>query len=132
MMEFDALNQRGQCRQDCVHLMLAWRPGEKPRRASIWRNRSTARLPLSAWRTPRRFISRTADEDYRHIHVVASKINPETGYAYDLKGNYLQLSTWAEQYEREHGGIISVNRRDRTTNCAPRSPSATPGPCWRR
>jgi hypothetical protein len=32
IMEFDALNQTGrtQCRQDCVHLSLAWRPGEKP------------------------------------------------------------------------------------------------------
>jgi hypothetical protein len=25
IMEFDALNQKGQCQQDCVHLSLAWR-----------------------------------------------------------------------------------------------------------
>jgi Ti-type conjugative transfer relaxase TraA len=50
------------------------------------------------------------DEDYPHIHIVASKINPETGRAYDLKGNYLQLSSWAEKYEAEHGGIISLKR----------------------
>ena len=40
------------------------------------------------------------DEGYAHLHIVASKINPETGRAYDLKGNYLKLSRWAEEYER--------------------------------
>ena len=27
------------------------------------------------------------DEDYAHVHIVASKINPATGRAYDLKAN---------------------------------------------
>jgi hypothetical protein len=35
-MEFDALNQKGGCRQDCVHISLAWRPGEQPSR---WKKR---------------------------------------------------------------------------------------------
>ena len=33
VMEFDALNQKSrtrQCVQDCVHLSVAWRPGETP------------------------------------------------------------------------------------------------------
>jgi ATP-dependent exoDNAse (exonuclease V) alpha subunit len=43
---------------------------------------------------------------------VASKINPETGRAYDLKGNYLSLSQWAERYEREFSGGIVCTRRE--------------------
>ena len=39
------------------------------------------------------------DEAYPHLHIVASKINPATGRAYDLKENYLKLSRWAEAYE---------------------------------
>ena len=35
------------------------------------------------------------DEQHAHLHIVASKINPETGRAYNLKGDYLKLSKWA-------------------------------------
>jgi Ti-type conjugative transfer relaxase TraA len=108
-MEFDALNQRGQCRQDCVHLMLAWRPGETPTREHMEEQVRSALAAIGMANAKALYFEHN-DEDYRHIHIVASKINPETGYAYDLKGNYLQLSTWAEQYEAEHGGIISINR----------------------
>src|SRR5580704_8279596 len=52
------------------------------------------------------------DEGYAHLHIVASKINPETGRAYDLKGNYLHLSRWAEAYEREHNGGVVCTRRE--------------------
>ena len=47
-----------------------------------------------------------------HVHIVASKLNPDTGRAYDLKGDRLTLSRWAEQYEREHGGVICTRRED--------------------
>ena len=70
------------------------------------------------------------DEDYAHVHIVASKINPETGRAYDLAGSWRTLSTWAEAYEREHGGI-SARAGKMRTNCAPRLPRATPAPCSR-
>ena len=38
IMEFDALNQASrtrQCEKDCVHLSLAWRPGETPTREEM-------------------------------------------------------------------------------------------------
>jgi len=52
------------------------------------------------------------DEAYRHLHIVASKINPATGRAYDLKGNFLKLSKWAQQYERDFSGGIICTRRE--------------------
>src|SRR5580704_6486818 len=53
------------------------------------------------------------DEGYAHLHIVASKINPETGKAYDLKENFLKLSRWAEAYEIEHsGGIVCIRRQE--------------------
>ncbi|MGA3171992.1 MAG: hypothetical protein ABSE62_13375, partial [Chthoniobacteraceae bacterium] len=36
----------------------------------------------------------------------ASKINPETGRAYNLWGDQLKLSKWAQAYEMEHGGVV--------------------------
>ena len=52
------------------------------------------------------------DEPQAHLHIVASKIDPDTGRAYDLKSDYLKLSKWAEGWEREHGGIQCARREE--------------------
>jgi Ti-type conjugative transfer relaxase TraA len=114
IMEFDALNQTSRtkrCEKDCVHLSLGWRPGEEPSREQM---EAAARDALKAigMENAKAIFSSHNDEDYSHVHIVASKINPETGRAYDLKGNYLKLSRWAEQYERDHSGGIICTRRE--------------------
>lgn len=112
IMEFDALNQKSrtkQCEKDCVHLSLAWKPGERPTREQMEEAAHSALEALGMGNAKALFIAHN-DEDYAHVHIVASKINPDTGRAYDLKGNYLTLSKWAEEYEREHGGIVCERR----------------------
>lgn len=114
IMEFDALNQASRtrpCEKDCVHLSLGWRPGEQPTREQM---EEAARDALKAigMENAKALFSAHNDEDYAHVHIVASKINPDTGRAYDLKGNYLKLSRWAERYEREHSGGIVCTRRE--------------------
>lgn len=114
IMEFDALNQQSRtrrCEKDCVHLSLGWRIGEQPTREQMEAAAREALAAIGMGNAKALFSSHT-DEDYAHIHIVASKINPETGRAYDLKGNYLKLSRWAEQYEREHSGGIVCTRRE--------------------
>lgn len=112
IMEFDSLNQNSrtrQCEKDCVHLSLAWRPGENPSRAEM---EEAARSALKAlgMENAKALFAAHSDEGYAHVHIVASKINPDTCRAYDLKGDHLKLSKWAEAYEREHGGIICLRR----------------------
>lgn len=114
MMEFDAQNQTSRtrrCEMDCVHLALCWRPGEEPTREQMI---ATAQDALAAigMGNARALFAAHNDEGYAHIHVVASKINPETGRAYDLKGNYLKLSRWAEAYERQNNGGVVCTRRE--------------------
>ena len=115
LMEFAALNQASRtkrCEKDCVHLALAWRPGEQPTREEM---EAAARDALKAigMENAMALLSAHNDEDYAHVHIVASKINPETGRAYDLRGNYLKLSRWAERYERDHNnGIVCVRREE--------------------
>jgi hypothetical protein len=114
MMEFDAQNQASRtrrCEMDCVHLSLCWRPGEEPTREQMT---EAARDALAAigMGNARALFAAHNDEGYAHIHIVASKINPDTGRAYDLKGNYLKLSRWAEAYEREHNGGVVCSRRE--------------------
>lgn len=115
MMEFTALNQKSatrKCELDAVHLSLAWRPGEAPTRAQMEAAARGALASMGMGNAMALFVSHN-DEGYAHVHVVASKINPDTGYAYDLKGNFLKLSRWAEQYERDFsGGVICLRREE--------------------
>ena len=49
-----------------------------------------------------------------HVHVAVSRVDPETGRAVNLdKGATKRLSRWAEQYERQHGGIVVPTRVER-------------------
>ena len=111
IMEFDALNGSTQCRMDCVHISLSWRPGETPTREQMEAAAHSALAALGMANAKAIFVAHN-DEDYEHVHIVASKINPASGRVYDLKGSWRTLSRWAEQYERDHGGVISVRRQD--------------------
>jgi Ti-type conjugative transfer relaxase TraA len=112
IMEFDALNQGSKtkkCEQDCVHLTLSWARGEQPTREEMEEAARDA-LSVLGMKNAKAVIVAHNDEDYAHVHIVASKINPATGRAYDLARSQRTLSTWAERYEREHGGIMCTRR----------------------
>jgi Ti-type conjugative transfer relaxase TraA len=114
MMEFDALNQKSrtkQCEDDCLHLTLAWARGETPGREEMERAAKSALEALGMGNARALFVAHN-DEDYSHVHIVASKINPDTGLTYDLAKSYRTLSKWALDYEREHGGIQLKGRED--------------------
>lgn len=114
IMEFDALNQTSptrQCEKDCVHFALGWRPGDQPTREQMEEAARGALDALGMGNAKAVFVAHN-DEDYAHIHIVASKLNPDTGRAYDQKENWLKLSTWAEAYEREHDHGIVCQRRE--------------------
>ena len=40
-----------------------------------------------------------------HVHVIANRVDPESGKAAGLSRSKLRLSKWAERYEREQGKI---------------------------
>jgi Ti-type conjugative transfer relaxase TraA len=115
IMEFDSLNQTSptrRCVKDCVHLALAWRPGEQPTREQMEEAALGALKALGMENAKAIFVAHN-DEQYAHVHIVASKLNPATERAYDLKQSYVKLSRWAEQYERDHnGGIICIRREE--------------------
>ena len=50
------------------------------------------------------------DTDHAHWHLVVCKVHPDTGKAASLGRSGLRLSKVAEQWEREHGGIVIDNR----------------------
>lgn len=112
IMEFDALNQTSrtrQCEQDCIHLSLGWKAGETPTRKEMEEAAEDALKALGMGNAKALFVAHR-DEDHAHVHIVASKINPATGRAYDLAGSWRTLSKWAQAYELEHGGMLCTRR----------------------
>ena len=61
-----------------MHLSLAWRPGEKPTREQMEEAARGALDALGMGNAKALFVAHN-DEDYAHVHIVASRINPETG-----------------------------------------------------
>ena len=113
VMEFDARHQASktkQCVYDCVHIVLAWERGEMPSRERM-EEACRSQLKAQGMENAKAIFVAHNDEDYFHVHIGASKINPATGRVYDLAGSWRKASLWAEQYEREHGGVVTVNRQ---------------------
>jgi hypothetical protein len=112
LMEFDAANQNSRtrkCEKTAVHLVLSWRTGETPTRADMEAAAHEALASIGMSNARALFVAH-GDEDHAHLHIVASRLNPATRKAYDLKGDYLKLSTWAQGYEERHGGIQCSKR----------------------
>ena len=45
-----------------------------------------------------------------HVHVIANRVDPESGRAAELSRSKLRLSKWAERYERSQGEIRCPSR----------------------
>ena len=72
-----------------------------------------------------------ADTRHPHVHVIANRVDPETGKAATLGNSKLRLSRWAEGYEREQGRIrcerrVENNERRRAGREVVRGPSDRP------
>ncbi len=113
VMEWGAQFQESRtrrCEKDCVHLSLSWQPGDQPMHEQMAEAAQQA-LTSIGMANARALFAVHSDEPHAHIHIVASKINPATGRAYDLKENYVKLSRWAEAYERMHDGRVLCRNR---------------------
>jgi hypothetical protein len=56
------------------------------------------------------------DKEHLHVHIVVNTVNPDTGITAGLKFTKLDLSKWAEAYEREFG----IHCQERVKNNAER------------
>ncbi len=53
------------------------------------------------------------DQKHPHVHVVLNRVDPADGRMHGFKNDRLQLSDWANQYERERGHIVTPAREDK-------------------
>jgi hypothetical protein len=112
MMEWQAQNQTSKtrkCELDVLPIALSWALGEAPDRKEM---EAAARSVLKAlgMETARAVFVAHNDTDHVHLHIVASRINPETGKAFENAYIERTVNTWAKDYELEHGAVHCVAR----------------------
>ena len=92
-----------------LHYSLSWAQDETPDKREMSRavDRSLEALGLEGHEA---LIVAHEDTGHPHVHVIANRVDPETGKAAKLGNSKLRLSRWAEGYEREQGRIRCEER----------------------
>lgn len=113
IMEFAAANQTSRtkrCEKDALHLSLSWHPEERPTRPQM---EAAAREALKAlgMENARAVFAAHNDTNHAHLHIVASRINPETGRAFSDRDDFIRINAWALEYERR-AGVVRCFRRE--------------------
>ena len=94
-----------------LHLTLAWHPEEKDTltREDMKRAATGAIRALGAEDHQILIIAHN-DEDHPHIHILINRVNPHDGRMLSSSKEKLELSRWAEEYEKERGKIYCEER----------------------
>ena len=85
------------------HYSLNWARDEKPDRQEMRRAAEGSLKALGMERHQALIVSHRDGQP--HVHVIANRVEPESGKAAGLSRSKLRLSKWAERYEREQGKI---------------------------
>ena len=85
------------------HYSLNWAKDEKPDRQEMLRVAEGSLKALGMERHQALIVSHRDGQP--HVHVIANRVEPESGKAAGLSRSKLKLSKWAEGYEREQGKI---------------------------
>ena len=85
------------------HYSLNWARDEKPDRQEMRRAAEASLKALGMERHQALIVSHRDGQP--HVHVIANRVEPESGKAAGLSRSKLRLSKWAERYEREQGKI---------------------------
>ena len=90
------------------HYSLNWAKDEKPDRQEMRRAAAESLKALGMERRQALIVSHRDGQP--HVHVIANRVDPESGKAAGLSRSKLKLSKWAEGYEREQGKIRCPQR----------------------
>ena len=90
------------------HYSLNWAKEENPDRQEILRAAEWSLKALGMERHQALVVSHRDGQP--HVHVIANRVEPESGKAAGLSRSKLRLSKWAERYEREQGKIRCPER----------------------
>ena len=90
------------------HYSLSWAKDERPDRQEMRRAAQESLKALGMERHQALIVSHRDGQP--HVHVIANRVDPESGQAAGLSRSKLRLSKWAEDYEREQGERVVDGR----------------------
>lgn len=127
IMEWAALpqNQASQtkkCVKDALHMSLSWEAGQTPDRDEMERAAKSALKALGMEGARAVFIAHH-DTTHKHMHIIASRIDPATGRTFSDTDDMRKAQAWGLSWEREnnqvsaarkelHGIVDAVAKRD--------------------
>lgn len=85
-----------------LHYTLSWAASEKPSPEHMQQT-ALASLRAMGLQEHEALIAAHSDKQHMHVHIVVNTVHPQTGLTAPMKFTKLELSKWAEAYEREHG-----------------------------
>ena len=100
-----------------LHFTLAWHPDQTPDKAEMLRAADGAIAALGATDRQALLVAHN-DEEHTHLHICLNRVSPNDGRHLSSSKEKLNLSRWAESYERETGiycenRIVNNAQRDR-------------------
>jgi hypothetical protein len=97
------------CTKPVFTFSLSWHPEQEPKKWEMIGAGRRALIALGLQDHETVMVSHQ-DTDHKHLHIITSVIDPETGKANQVSFSKKRLSKWAEEYEREHGKIYCNKR----------------------
>jgi hypothetical protein len=93
-----------QCVKDCMHISLSWARGQTPDDAEKL-EASREFLKALGMEKSMALTYEHTDKSYAHIHIVASRLDPQTGLAYDDYQRMYKGMHRAIEWEREKNQV---------------------------
>lgn len=94
-----------------LHLTLAWHPEEKTTLIPDEMKQSAAgAIEALGAKDHQALVIAHNDEAHPHIHILINRVHPEDGRMLSSSKEKLNLSRWAEAYEKERGKIYCDER----------------------
>jgi hypothetical protein len=84
---------------------LAWHPDQAPTMAEQM-DAAKETIKVLGLDKHQALIVAHNDTKHPHVHIIANRVDPETGKALVMKNDQLKLSKWAQEYELKHGKIL--------------------------
>lgn len=91
-----------------LHYTLSWAESDKPSREEM-QQAAQSSMKAMGLSEHEALIAAHDDKKHMHVHIVVNTVHPLTGMTAPLKFTKLDLSKWAEAYERER--IIHCEER---------------------
>jgi ATP-dependent exoDNAse (exonuclease V) alpha subunit len=106
-MEWNGLPQnqasRGiKCEKDCLHASLSWEKGQNPTAEEMAEAAQGYLKALGMEKAQAVFVAHN-DTAQKHLHIVASRIDPTTGKTFSQADDFAKGLAWSMEFEKAQG-----------------------------